>query len=110
MPKYAVFPHDPHGLSDISIYCVLRYFNIPVYSFRWIPETSFSLIFRNIYDGFPDPKSLSSVDCLVPNLNPTSNFSQSWYSSVNTAVRSGAWKDVDSTVFAIGAKVLRHLY
>ena len=98
LPKYAIYPHDPHGLSDISFYYVLRYLGISIYSYRCISETPYSLVFHNIYDRISDVMSLTTLDCLVKNISPVAGSSRSWFNSVSHAVQSGAWADVDAVV------------
>ena len=98
LPKYAIYPHDPHGLSDISFYYVLRFLGINVYSYRCISETPYSLVFCNIFDRLPSPMSIASLDCLVENRSPVPGASQIWFESISKAVKVGAWSDVDAMV------------
>ena len=107
LPDFVVYPHDPHGLSDLSLYFVIRYFNVNIFSFRWIQDSTYSVVFKNIHDNLDNAFSFSHVDMLLENISPCSGLALDWYKSSVDKVFNGNWDYVDFAYKAIAPRLLQ---
>lgn len=93
--KFAVFLHEPHGIHDLAFYFAFEYYKIPIYSYKWLPGTPFSLVLSNIYSDYDDPRSLGEPAKLVEYINFCCDRYMLWKQVVESSSKSGAWPHVE---------------
>jgi len=93
--KFAVFLHEPHGIHDLAFYFALEYFGIPIYNYKWLPGTPYSLILLNIFLDFNNPKSLGQPAMLVENIDFCHDRYVLWKQVIERSSQTGVWPHIE---------------